>query len=228
MLTALAQAAMVQGSRVVAFGTRNLALYSGVSWRTVARVLEELRDEDDPLVELVTAHYLKRADRYVLRIPDAYAEAASWRRRRAGWITAIHPAFSELGGPAALTYAILTDREATAAEVARTARLGETAASGALRELAAHGLAERGQRGWRRGPAALDDVAIATGAMQAHVEQAGRYKADRDLWHETVDAWLAGPAPAATADVGWAPLFDDAIPYLEPPDDWTGDPGPPS
>lgn len=202
VLTALAQAAMVRGSRRVAFGSRNLSLYSGVSWRTVARALEELRSEPDPLIELVTSHYLKRADVYVLRIPDAYAEAASWRRRRAGWITAIHPAFSDdsLGGTAALTYAILTGTPVPSAEAARAARLGETAAADALHALAAYGLAEKTRRGWTRGPASLDDTALASGALAAHAELIDRYGKERDTWHEKIDSWLNGPEPVMPDD----------------------------
>ena len=39
VLLALGQAAMVSGSSVVEFGSRNLALHSALSHRTVARVL---------------------------------------------------------------------------------------------------------------------------------------------------------------------------------------------
>ena len=54
VLLALGQAAMVSGSSVVEFGCRNLSLHSALSSRTVARVLELLRDEPDPLLDLVS------------------------------------------------------------------------------------------------------------------------------------------------------------------------------
>ena len=84
VLLALGQAAMVSGSSVVEFGTRNLALHSALSHRTVSRVLQILRDEPDPLIDLVSVRKLARADRYALRIPDRYADSVRWRRRRAG------------------------------------------------------------------------------------------------------------------------------------------------
>jgi hypothetical protein len=84
VLLALGQAAMVSGSSVVEFGTRNLALHSALSHRTVSRVLRILRDEADPLIDLVSVRQLARADRYALRIPDRYADSVRWRRRRAG------------------------------------------------------------------------------------------------------------------------------------------------
>jgi hypothetical protein len=104
VLLAVGQAAMVSGSSTIEFGTRNLALYAAVSHRTVARVLQMLRDEDDPLIDLVSPRRLARADRYALRIPGRYADSVRWRRRRAGRIDAVHPAFLKLGGPAALVY----------------------------------------------------------------------------------------------------------------------------
>ncbi len=80
VLLALGQAAMVSGSSTIEFGTRNLALYSALSHRTVSRVLRLLRDEPDPLVDLVSPRRMARADRYALRIPDRYADSARWRR----------------------------------------------------------------------------------------------------------------------------------------------------
>jgi hypothetical protein len=73
LLAAIGQAAMVSGSSVLEFGTRNLSLHSGLSQRTVSRLLVMLRDEPDPLVDLVSRRQAARADRYRLRIPDAYA-----------------------------------------------------------------------------------------------------------------------------------------------------------
>jgi len=46
-------------------------------------LLELLRNELDPLVDLVNRRQAARADRYQLRIPDAYADSVRWRRRRA-------------------------------------------------------------------------------------------------------------------------------------------------
>ena len=100
VLLALGQAAMVSGLSTIEFGSRNLALHSALSHRTVARVLRLLASEDDPLIDLVSPRRLARADRYALRIPDRYADSVRWRRRRAGRIEAIHPAFLVLGGTA--------------------------------------------------------------------------------------------------------------------------------
>ena len=86
LLAAIGQAAMVSGSSVLEFGTRNLALHSGLSQRTVSRLLRFLCAEPDPLLDVVTRGRMARADRIALRIPDAYADSVRWRRRRAGRI----------------------------------------------------------------------------------------------------------------------------------------------
>ncbi len=209
VLLALGQAAMVSGSSVTEFGTRNLALYSALSHRTVARVLHMLRDESDPLVDLVSPRRMARADRYPLRIPDAYAESVRWRRRRAGRVEAAHPAFLVLGGAAALAYQVLDASCVRGAEVARAARLSSSAVSSALRVLAEHGLAERGPGGWKRGRADLDDVADATGATEVHRERAERYRQDREGWRARLRQYASARKSPVTAGDGWLGLDEE-------------------
>jgi len=208
VLLALGQAAMVSGSSVLEFGCRNLALHAALSHRTVARVLELLRNEADPLIDLVSRRQAARADRYQLRIPAAYAESVRWRRRRAGRVDAIHPAFLALGGTAGLVHQVLDGTEARGAEVARAARLSPSATSAALRVLAEHGLAERGCGGWRRGDASLDDVAESTGAAVIHRERAERYRQDREGWRARLAQYQAARHRPASERDGWLSLDD--------------------
>ena len=208
VLLALGQAAMVSGSSVLEFGCRNLALHAALSHRTVARVLELLRNEPDPLIDLVSRRQAARADRYQLRIPAAYAGSVRWRRRRAGRVDAIHPAFLVLGGVAGLVHQVLDGTETRGAEVARTARLSPPATSAALRVLAEHGLAERGPGGWRRGGAVLDDVAASTGAADLQREREARYKQDRESWRARLAQYQAARHRPASERDGWLSLDD--------------------
>ena len=212
VLLALGQAAMVSGSSAVEFGCRNLSLHAALSHRTVARVLRMLREEPDPLVDLVNRRQAARADRYQLRIPDGYAGSVRWRRRRAGRADAVHPAFLLLGGTAALTYQALDASEARGAEVARAARLSPSATSAALRVLAGYGLAERGRGGWKRGPAALDAVAESTGAAAVQQEREARYRQDRESWRARLRQYAGTRNALVTPGDGWWPLDDE--------DDW--------
>ena len=208
LLAAIGQAAMVSGLVVLEHGTRNLALHSGLSQRTVSRLLRFLYAEPDPLLDLVNRGRMARADRFGLRIPDAYAESVRWRRRRAGRIEAIHPAFLVLGGTAGLVYQAL-GTEARGAEVARAARLSFSATSAALKVLAEHGLGERGPGGWRRGAVALADVAESTGAAELQREREERYKQDREGWRARLAQYAsARNAPVVPGD-GWLSLDDD-------------------
>lgn len=226
VLAALGQAAMVAGSTVIEFGCRQLALHAGVSYRTTARVLELLRDEPDPLLDLVSRHYLWRADRYQLRIPAEYETAAQWRRRRAGRIEAIHPVFAVLGGPAALTYTALTSDEQPAAEVARTGRLAESTTATALLTLAEHGLAHHGPRGWRRGPVTLDTAAGRCGADQIQEAKQDVYKNHRRKWRRKIASWFAVPDVRYRDDDPPIPI-DDILGQLDPPRWLDADTGPP-
>ena len=209
VLSAIGQAGMVCGSSTIEFGSRNIALYSALSQRTVARVLRLLRDEPDPLIDLVSRRQMARADRYALRIPDRYANSVRWRRRRAGRIDAVHPVFLALGSSAALVYQALDQCEARAAGVARAARLSASATAAALRALAGHGLAERTRRGWRRGGADLDAVAEATGAADLHRERAERYRQDREGWRARLRAYQGARQVPTSARDGWWPLDDE-------------------
>jgi len=209
VLLALGQAAMVSGSSVIEFGCRNIALHSALSHRTVSRALRILRDEPDPLIDLVSARKLARADRYALRIPDRYADRVRWRRRRAGRIEAAHPAFLVLGGTAALVYEALSLEAERGAEVARAARLSASAVSAALRVLAEHGLADRGPGGWRRGPVSLDAAAAATGAADLHRERAERYERDRESWRARLRMYVSARSAVVAPRDGWIGLDDE-------------------
>ena len=209
VLLALGQAAMVSGSSTIEFGTRNLALHSALSHRTVSRVLRLLREEPDPLIDLVSPRRMARADRYALRIPDRYAGSVRWRRRRAGRVEAIHPVFLVLGGPAGLVYQALGPDPVRGAEVARAARLSASATSVALRVLAEHGLAERGTGGWRRGAVALADAAEATGADGLQREREERYRKDRESWRARLREYQAARQVPVMVGDGWLGLDDE-------------------
>ena len=70
VLRAMGEAAMKTGSRYVAFGTRSLSIATGLDHTTVAAHLRALREEDDPLIDLIENDRGLAGDLYQLRIPD--------------------------------------------------------------------------------------------------------------------------------------------------------------
>jgi DNA-binding transcriptional ArsR family regulator len=130
---------------------------------------------------------------------DGGTRAGLTRRTRRSWCS---------GGLAALVYQVLDAAEACGAEVARAARLSPSAVSSALRVLAEHGLAERGRRGWLRGPAVLGDVAEDTGAAELHRERAERYWQDRESWRARLRQYQGARSRPVSARDGWLSLDD--------------------
>lgn len=82
VLAAIGQDAMTVRSGVIELGAARRATHAGVPDKTAVRVLQALRDEPDPLLDLVAR---RRPGRYKLRIPNAYAASARRRGRSPDW-----------------------------------------------------------------------------------------------------------------------------------------------
>ena len=178
-------------SRYVKAGVRSVALGTCLERTAAAESLRRLRDwEDSPLVLIEAERGHGNADIYELRIPDAHAQLAEDKRWRPGRLDAIHPAFLELGVPAAFVYEALSEaREPirTVKAVAVAAMLERDATSAALRQLEALGLVESTAEGWTRGPADLAAVADLLGAVRRHEERVDRYRRERATYRKTID-----------------------------------------
>ena len=98
---------MKTGSRYIAFGVRSLSVATGLDHTTVAAHLRALRDEDDPLIDLIENDRGLAGDLYQLRIPDDTAVRATTLSWKAGKLHALRPVFRELGHPAAFVYEAL-------------------------------------------------------------------------------------------------------------------------
>ena len=107
VLRAMGEAAMKTGSRYVAFGTRSLSIATGLDHTTVAAHLRALREEDDPLIDLIENDRGLAGDLYQLRIPDEITARAGRVGWKAGKLHALRPVFRELGHPAAFVYEAL-------------------------------------------------------------------------------------------------------------------------
>ncbi|WP_346158125.1 hypothetical protein [Nonomuraea recticatena] len=189
LLRAMVVAARMDGSTQPAFGCRSLSQMTGADYTVVARHLKRLREEDDPLIELVEAGRGKAADRYRLRVPDRYRDQARWIRWRGGLIDVLHPALHMFGPVVALVLEVLSTAPTGATAVAHTARVSRSAGSQALRLLATYNLAVRDGEGWIRGAADLDAIAIELGGDIDAAERRDRYREHRRIWHAIVESW---------------------------------------
>jgi len=90
---------MKSGSRYVAFGVRSLSVATGLDHTTVAAHLRALRDENDPLIDLIENDRGLQWDLDHLRIPAELADRAGRVAWRPGKVHALRPVFRELGHP---------------------------------------------------------------------------------------------------------------------------------
>lgn len=185
VLRALGEAGMKTGSRYIAFGTRSVALATGLDHSTVAAHLRVLRSEPDPYIALVEADRGLQGDLYELRIPDVASDRATRAPWRAGKIQALRPAFRELGLPAAYVYEALeqaTERRSSF-ELAETTRLARSTVYEALETLAAYGLAEQqGGRWCVVAGTSLRQIGEALGCVSDIEAQLTRYRIERAAW----------------------------------------------
>lgn len=151
VLRAMGEAAMKTGSRYIAFGVRSLSVATGLDHTTVAAHLRALRDEDDPLIDLIEDDRGLAGDLYQLRIPDDIAGRAARLSWRAGKLHALRPAFRELGHPAAFVYEALEQargRPQRSFDLTISTGLSRAAVYEALETLAGWGLVEPTRGGW--------------------------------------------------------------------------------
>ncbi|WP_422759331.1 MarR family transcriptional regulator [Paenarthrobacter sp. C1] len=220
VLRALGEAAHMSASRFVEFGSRSIAVATGMDHTTVQLHLKAIRSENDGLAALVEEGRGTKADLYMLTIPDdikAAAEDMSWRK---GKIHALRPVFRELGIPAALVYETLEHSPAAlrSVDLVRATGLSRTAVTEALEILAAWNLVSRSKSlEWAIvATTSLKELAEQFGVLEAVARQLRKYAQDRIIWRE----WLSKRAHTVaellspTDDYPWHT-------YEGPPDDWT-------
>jgi hypothetical protein len=217
VLRAMGEAAMKTGSRYVAFGTRSLSIATGMDHTTVAAHLRALREEDDPLIDLIENDRGLAGDLYTLRIPDDTAARVARIAWKAGKLHALRPAFRELGHPAAFVYEALEHtrgRPQRSFDLTDATGLSRTAVYEALETLAAWNLVESRAGRWTIVPgASLHQLAEQFGCVDTvralvkrHRDERARYRRVlRVVDHHNIPALRPGedyrwPAPEPPPD----------------------------
>lgn len=216
LLRALAAAAHQAGSRHLEFGARSLSLSMPADPSTVARVLAELREGDDPWLVLIQEARGTRADLYELRIPERHADVAERIWMHAGKVHALRPAFRELGTVAALLFEAV-ERGAGSVDLARVrAGISRSAAYEGLELLESWGLIERDAADRLVARAdRLEEVAERAGAVLVVGLLIERYREDRRIWrlhlgrHLTSQEWWESVAADQPPPEGEEPPPED-------------------
>lgn len=218
VLRALGEAAMKAGSRYTAFGTRSLAVATGLDHTTVAAHLRVLRSEADPLIDLLEDDRGLGGDLYQLRIPDEITDRAHRVDWPAGKIHGLRPVFRELGHPAALVHEALEhSREPVRSfDLITQTQLSRSAIYDALRTLAAWDLAEQRDGGWTRvAGTSLTLLAEQFGCLDAVSAQIRHHRAERAAYRRALR--IVDQHPVAVQPHDPAYLW----PPEPPPDDET-------
>jgi DNA-binding transcriptional ArsR family regulator len=212
VLRAIGEAAMKTGSRYVAFGVRSLSVATGLDHTTVAAHLRALRDEDDPLIDLIENDRGLAGDLYQLRIPDQAAARATTVGWKAGKLHALRPVFRELGHPAAFVYEALEQsrgRPERSFDLVTRTGLSRTAVYQALETLAAWNLVTPRDGRWVLVPGtSLQLLAEQFGCADTVRAQVSRHRHERTQYRRAL----------RTVDQHHVPTTDAADGYLWPPE----------
>ena len=203
---------MKTGSRYIAFGVRSLSVATGLDHTTVAAHLRALRDEDDPLIDLIENDRGLAGDLYQLRIPDqilARATRVSWRP---GKLHALRPVFRELGHPAAFVYEALEHargRPQRSFDLTTATGLSRAAVYEALETLAAYNLVQPVRGRW---------VRVAGTSLQQLAEQFGCTDTIRALVKRHRDERTQYRRALRIVDQHHVPALAPTENYLWPPE----------
>jgi hypothetical protein len=171
-----------------------------------------LREEDDPLIDLIENDRGLAGDLYQLRIPEEITARAGRVAWRAGKLHALRPVFRELGHPAAFVYEALEHNKGRAERsfdlVTRTG-LSRTAVYEALETLAAWHLVEPRDGRWVLAPGtSLQQLAEQFGCADTVLALLNRHRDERARYRQAL----------RIVDQHHVPALSSTEAYLWPPE----------
>jgi len=221
LLRAVVMFSHMLGSRDVAVGCRNLAVATGMSHQSVAKLLRVLSSMQGAPLALKHRGVGLEADTYTVVLDHALEPTAELRGLARGHIHALRPVFRVLGSICALVYEGIERRDTpTINELSAHTGFHRSTVRDALYELLRHGMIKRHLTGWRIDHTAnLAALARDLGALQEFEAQVYRYRLERRIWREVVAAHLSanqhGPRMVTAAEMA-DPEADTY--WLRPPD----------
>jgi hypothetical protein len=201
-------------------GCRSLAVALGKHHATVARLLPRLAALSDGILCKIEDARHKRADVYLIQLPEkhqALARELSWRK---GTIHGIRPVFRarNLGDTAALAYEAIERARLspTSADIIKSSGLSRASVDRATAEMTALGMIHRDAGTWRITAATnLTQLADRLGVLDDYRAQIATHRKHRADWH----AFLERHSPekqVAEEDIYDAERDEE---WMPPPDD---------
>ncbi|ERI38125.2 hypothetical protein IG195_20135 (plasmid) [Arthrobacter sp. TES] len=181
-------------TEILDVGCRTLAAALGKHHVTVARLLPVLVEASDGILTKIADARHKAADVYLIQLPEHYRQLArelSWRK---GKIHAVRPVFRALGDAAALIYeAIERGRHSpTTADLVRNTGVSRNTCAAALAEMESLGMVRRENAVWKTTMINLRVLADRLGVLDDYLEQIGRNRRERAIWHAYLSRFIDG------------------------------------
>ncbi len=178
--------ARAKGTLVVDVGCRSFAREMGTHHATIARLLPRLVKHSGGMLSKIEDARGKRADSYLLGLPEQFedvAKATAWRK---GKIHGIRTVFRALGAPSALVYeAVERARHCpTTAEIVRATGLSRPTVAKELTVLAELSMVERRHGLWQIiHTTNLGKIAEWLGVQEDYERQSALIREQRRQWH---------------------------------------------
>lgn len=178
--------ARAKGTLVVDVGCRSFAREMGSHHGTIARLLPRLVKHSGGMLSKIEDARGKRADSYLLGLPEQFqdvAQATAWRK---GKIHGIRTVFRALGAPSALVYeAVERGRHSpTTADIMRATGLSRPTVAKELTILAELSMVERHHGHWQIiHTTNLGKIAEWLGVQEDYERQSALIREQRRQWH---------------------------------------------
>lgn len=208
------------GSREISVGCRSLALSTGQSYQTVARLLAQLSSMPGSPVRKKHPGVGLEADTYAIVADEGLAPVAERRGMARGSIHALRPVFRVLGPVCALVYEAIERAGATTmGELSRYTGFNRSTVRAAVYDMQVHGMVREVLGQWRINHAvSLSALARDLGGLGDFEAQLHRYRMQRRAWQAVVLAYSAARADGP-AQVYEEELYDlEREVYWVPPD----------
>lgn len=213
--------ARAKGTLLIDVGCRSFAREMGSHHGTIARLLPRLVKHSGGILSKIEDGRGKRADSYLLGLPEQFeeiAKAAAWRK---GKIHGIRTVFRALGAPSALVYESVERGRTfpTTADIVRSTGLSRPTVAKELTILAELSMVERRHGSWQIiYTTNLRKIAEWLGVQEDYERQSALIREQRRQWHAYLERFTEPAIREEDIYDQERDEYDPWIPWLTPRD----------